>query len=666
MRKSFSVSLGFALTVPLLLTLIVGGSTMALLSLQSGQKTAQTVVAELSKAVANDVMSQLATLMKQPMLLNEVNRNALASGVLTIADSAPRDRFFAGQLLAFTQVSYSFYGREDGSFYGARRNDSDGVEVIHNDKTTQGSSVYFSIDAAGNPVDSMAVIKNFDCRTRPWYQAGAKSAGPIYSQVYRHFVYQDLAITAAQSVFGADGKLEGVLGVDFRLDRINGYLSALVPVEGSTITVVERQTGLLVANSMGKKNYTGQGTEFKRITLEGLEHPFLADLYQTSPRGSSLFTAAEGLMQVEVNDFQQDTLDWVVLVTLPQAQYTSEVDANLRNTLGLVFATLLLTVLFAWGVVRRALRPVEQVVVAADRIAKGEWDYVAPVGSYRELDRLARSFDTMASQLKASITGLEETVQTRTAELAHKNQELAESNATKDKFFAIVAHDLVGPVDAIARLLETLHVDPKSFDPEEVAPVLHELATSSRHIHQLLDNLLQWAQTQRGEIDYQPEVQSLDGLLREAVELLEAQAHAKSIALTREGPESRVFCDNDMIRTVVRNLVSNAIKFSTSGSSVVIATTVGAESTLVRIQDQGIGMSPEKAAGLFTPGKNRKSTGTAGERGTGLGLLLCYEFVKRHGGELTVTSQVGQGSAFEFRLPHEPPVSAFPVAEKHA
>ncbi len=653
MRKHVLFSLGFALAVPLLLTLAIGGSTIALLSLQSGQKTAQTVVAELSREVATEVVSQLSMLMKQPMLLNSVNRNALASGILKISEPSSRDRFFSGQMLGFPQVSYAFYGREDASFYGARRNEADGVEVIHNDKTTQGSSVYYSIDAAGNPLETMAVIKNFDCRTRPWYQAGATATGPVYSQVYRHFVYQDLAITAAQSVRSADGKLEGVLGVDFRLDRINGYLAALVPVKGSTITVIEKQTGFLVANSMGKKNFTGQGAEFKRMGLDGLEHPFLASLYKESVRGSSLVTTNAGLMQVEVLDFQQDGLDWVVLLTLPQAEYTAEVDANVRNTVLLTFAILLITVILVWVVIRRTLMPIEQVVAAADRIAHGEWDYVAPVGTYRELNRLAHSFDTMASQLKASIVGLEETVQARTSELAHRNQELADSNATKDKFFAIVAHDLVGPVDAIARVLETLHGEPEAFKPEERAPVLRELASSSRHIHQLLDNLLQWAQTQRGEISFRPETQALHGLVQEALELLETQAHAKTITLVRQGPDSLVFCDADMIRTVVRNLVSNAIKFSPPHSQVEISTIPGDGVTMVRVRDQGVGMSPEKARNLFVPGTNRKSVGTAGERGTGLGLMVCHEFVKLHGGRLEVSSAVGEGSTFEFLLQHE-------------
>jgi len=658
-QATFRVPLWLALAGPLILTLGGGAALIAVLTLQSGQRAAETVVDQLSSELAREVGDNLTALMVQPMVLNQVNRNALASGLLDIDKAASRDRFFSGQMTAFPQVSYSFYGRPDASFYGARRNEANGIEAIHNDKSTGGSSVYFSIDAAGNPLEAVTVIKNFDCRTRPWYQAGAASPDPLYSAIYRHFVYKDLAITAVQGIFDGQGGLLGVLGVDFRLDRINGYLGSMSPISGSTITIVERATGLLVGNSLGLPNHGGEGTSFTRYGIADLKHPFLPGLYSQLLAQKTLatledsgyrFATPSGVMQLEVLTFRQANLDWLVLVSLPQAAFTKELDDNFRLTILLSLLTLFLSILLGFAVLRGTLHSLDLVVSATERIAKGDWNYRVPTGAYRELDLLARSFDTMARQLKESITGLETTVEERTQELAQKNRLLAEVNVTKDKFFAIVAHDLLGPVDAIARLLEALNEPDTSMEPEEIMEIHRELALSSRQVFHLLESLLHWAQAQRGEIVYQPEPNNLDALMSEALALMEARASAKQIRMAYEPKGYWALCDSNMVHTIVRNLLSNAIKFSHPGGLVELSTTLNGDFVEVSVRDRGLGMDAARVAKLFHLGEHIKGQGTLGEKGTGLGLLICQEFALRHGGGLEVQSVLGQGSEFRFRL----------------
>lgn len=644
-----SPPLWVALAVPLFLVLGLGSAASAFFSIQSGQRNAEAVVGQLSNQVAHRVEAGLLRLMSQPLVLNEVNRNALKSGVLSMTEPASRDRFFAGQLAAYPEVSYTFLGSPDGSFFGARRNDVNAIEVIHNDKTTGGASEYYRIDGRGNPVSRVAVIPNFDCRTRPWYQAAVEASQPVFSAVYRHFVYRDLAVTAASPVYDEQGRLQGVLGVDFRLDRINGALAPLCPVEGGTISIVEAKSGLLVGNSVGLANHKGEGNDFVRLGLADLDHPFLPELATHLSSGGMVETSA-GPMDTEVFPFRLENLDWLVLVTLPHQAFTKELDEQVRTTSLLSAITLILSLLVGALVLGRALKALASIDRAAGLLASGQWSTPLPRVGYQELDRLSESFASMSAQLKGSIEGLEGTVTQRTHELTLAIQ-------TKDKFLAIVAHDLLGPVDAMAQLLEEVADDEKCLDTEEVRALHKGLATSSRQVFHLLDNLLQWAQSQRGEIGYHPRPCAVDALVKEATTVLVPKAAAKGIRLSSEVPPGEASCDHEMVCTMIRNLVSNAIKFSRAGSEIRIEVDLRDGQAHIAVRDQGVGMPPEKVATLFDLGLHTKGVGTQGERGTGLGLILCQEFAARHGTRLEVESTVGVGSCFRFSLPlAKPPV----------
>lgn len=664
--------LGMVLTLPFAALLAGTVTLIAFFSVTSSSETSSALIRRLSSELTREATNELDRIMEYPLLLNSVNANALDSGLLNPGQPSTRDPYFARQLLSFPQVSYAFYGLEDGSFYGARRDEKDQVEVIHNDRSTGGNSRYYSIDSKGFPLDMTAEIKNFDCRTRPWYKAGQAAGQAVYSEIYRHFVYQDLAITAARPVYHPDGSLAGVLGVDFRLDRINAFLQTMLPVPGSTMTVLERSTGLLVGNSLGQKNYRIQDGTFTRLTLADLDHPWLARVFAdthassgpnpgnpdspavTSSHADSHAATGGELIHLESRSFTKYGLDWLVLVTLPDSAFTQAITANARTTLVICLATLLAAILFGILVAKRVMVPLNQVVEAARLIAGGKWDYPPPDPSYRELHTLAQAFASMAAQLQASFNGLESTVATRTRELAAKNTELQLANATKDRFMAILAHDLRGPISSQAKLLEELACGSLCIDKEELPQLLDGLATSSRNIQLLLENLLTWAMAQRREIRCTPEVLDLDALVAETNQLLAGQAGNKNITLSAQTAGIQALGDPQMIRTVHRNLVANAIKFTPEGGSIRTSIQQDGHQAVVTVQDTGIGMDQELLARLFQTDAVNHRRGTQGETGTGLGLLLCKEFVEQNQGSIEVTSQPGSGSSFSFRLPLAP------------
>ncbi|MEI6577484.1 MAG: ATP-binding protein [Bacteroidota bacterium] len=230
--------------------------------------------------------------------------------------------------------------------------------------------------------------------------------------------------------------------------------------------------------------------------------------------------------------------------------------------------------------------------------------------------------------------------------------ELKESNVTKDNFFTIIAHDLKNPFNAILGLTDILISDVNSLENKEIEATLKIIKNSSESAFELLEDLLLWANAQTGVIKYKPEQINLHNIVYEIETLLEAQAKRKNIRLSNLVSDDDIaFGDNYMIQTVVRNLLSNAIKFTHTGGQVKITAERQDTHLKIIIKDSGIGIEQKNLLLLFNIDKKYSSLGTNAERGTGLGLILCKDFVEKNGGEIGVSSEPGLGSTFFFTIP---------------
>jgi signal transduction histidine kinase len=237
-------------------------------------------------------------------------------------------------------------------------------------------------------------------------------------------------------------------------------------------------------------------------------------------------------------------------------------------------------------------------------------------------------------------------------ELERQKRELLELNATKDKFFSIIAHDLRSPITTLISLSELLRTDLELLSQEQQSEILNSLYDLSRDNLKLLDNLLQWARMQTGRLMADPEKLKIDELIREAVAFFHIYAIDKQITLKNEGTSAaEVYGDRNMIKTVLRNLLSNAIKYTAPEGNVTISALDSDHRVEISVSDNGVGMTPEVLENLFRLDKTSTTRGTANEKGTGLGLILCKEFVEKNGGNLQVESERGVGSTFRFTLP---------------
>ena len=251
--------------------------------------------------------------------------------------------------------------------------------------------------------------------------------------------------------------------------------------------------------------------------------------------------------------------------------------------------------------------------------------------------------------------GARDISQRRIAEdsVRQKNQDLEELNATKDKFFSIIAHDLRGPVGSMNSLFDLISDPGMQMDKERYFELLNVMKDVSKTTFDLLENLLIWANSQRGYIEYAPKYYNLNKLVEQTISLFSQAAHNKGITLLNNVSSSSVgFFDYNMINTIIRNLVNNAIKYTDLKGEVSISAKETAEYLQVYITDTGTGMNKETVDKLFKLDTVSKSvTGTNGESGTGLGLLLCKEFTDKHSGKIRVESNLGKGSTFIFELP---------------
>ncbi|MCM4168095.1 Adaptive-response sensory-kinase SasA [Arenibacter antarcticus] len=225
-------------------------------------------------------------------------------------------------------------------------------------------------------------------------------------------------------------------------------------------------------------------------------------------------------------------------------------------------------------------------------------------------------------------------------------------NETQNKLFSIIAHDLRSPFNNILSLSELFFHNESDTDDSESKEYVDLINTTAKNTLGLLDNLLNWAKSQTGELSFNPKKIKLSEVISEIIELKMSLAKAKNISLQYSPADDiELNTDENILGTVLRNLISNAIKFTNSGGHINVVATTNQHQVEISISDNGVGMKEETIHKIFNLSSNVTLPGTANERGSGLGLVICKEFVKKLNGHLWVESEEGKGSNFKFTLP---------------
>lgn len=255
-----------------------------------------------------------------------------------------------------------------------------------------------------------------------------------------------------------------------------------------------------------------------------------------------------------------------------------------------------------------------------------------------------------SKELNRELESANELLEYRGLKLSEQNDELKDLNKTKDKLFSIIGHDLKQPLHSITGLLQLL--ENEQIEDPSLRTIITELKKTTNNTTELLSNLLRWASSQTGDLKFQPSKCDLNSILDNAVEVIKPAARLKSINIhERIGENVKIYADANMLSTVFRNLLSNALKFTQPSGNITLSMETNSDYAIVHIQDDGIGMKEEELSRLHNMESQISSLGTSGEIGTGLGLLLCRQFISMNHGKLEVTSKENEGSRFSVFIP---------------
>jgi signal transduction histidine kinase len=352
---------------------------------------------------------------------------------------------------------------------------------------------------------------------------------------------------------------------------------------------------------------------------------------------------------------------------------STETSENVDQTLNkveiayytMVFICLILSIILSYLLAVALSKPIRHLAKHLDKVIEQDFEGEAKIqisSNTLEVNKLAQSYDNMLKRIKWQFGIIKENAKAldiQNAELKKINsklrsseKKLTETNQVKDKFFSIIAHDLKGPIATQASFLNTLikHID--SFTKEETKFLAKEIYASVNNLSTLLENLLEWSRSQMGLKDFRPEKINLEKVVWRNVELMKPRANEKEIVLSHEiDPNLFVYADENMVNFIVRNLMSNALKFTKKGGEVKVQSKTLEDGIVeIAVTDTGIGIEPEELKKLFQVGNKVSRPGTANEKGTGLGLMLCREFVEMQDGRIWVDSELGKGTTFLFTL----------------
>lgn len=267
---------------------------------------------------------------------------------------------------------------------------------------------------------------------------------------------------------------------------------------------------------------------------------------------------------------------------------------------------------------------------------------------YRDKSKYARNLAKNNQIIESQKTALQYTLN----RLSRNEAKLMEANATKDKFFSIIAHDLKNPFSSIIGYSDLLSESYLDFDEKEKRTMIRQINTAAGNTYRLLENLLQWSRSQMVLVKHEPEIFHLHAAVDENINLIKDMAAHKNIILASlVGENLKVYANRETVDVVIRNLVSNAVKFTERNGSVKVEALSNEHMVKVTVSDTGTGMSDEEKQKVFRIEAGFRKPGTEKETGTGLGLILCKEFVEKNGRSICVESEIGKGSRFIFTLP---------------
>ena len=421
--KALIIILFISLTI--FTVLVIGHITFS-----NWMKSENKNISNVMEGINEEIINGVEAFINLPLNINKTNHSLLEKGVIDIQDETQRDRFFVGVLSSYKDDPiYSFsYGMETGEYYGARINENNEIEIMKNNKDTDGHSWYYSVTKEMNIGILTVKAGKFDPRTRDWYTTAKESGRPVFSPIYKHFIMKDLALSAAYPIYDKGGKLQGVLGSHITLYKINDYLKDIVEGRSALTIIVEKSSGDIVSNSFGKENFRIlENGDFKKLNIEGLENETLSKAYSHYKNtGESFFVIKSKKIkeQVNIKEYSKHGLGWLIITSVPESLFKSTIYNNLTTTAFLTFVVLLLSIIVYLKIINKLFSPIDSLIGTTEKFAKGDLSQRVDIKRKDEIGKVLNSFNIMADTITMFINDLESMVKERTLKLEKTNEEL--------------------------------------------------------------------------------------------------------------------------------------------------------------------------------------------------------------------------------------------------
>lgn len=410
-RRSFSMRMIIIISfiVLMITTIIVICSTL----FSSWNASTEKIITKMEDDTSKDILNKIETFINVPLYINEVNHKLIENKVADIYNKFEREIFFVGVLKSSDEEVYSFsYGTENGEYYGARRNEKNEIEIMKNDTQTNGDSWYYSVTKDLTAGQLVVETGKFDPRTRDWYKIAKEKQRPVFSPIYKHFVMDDLTVSAAYPIYNRDGILQGVLGTHIILSKINSYLKEITKDKNAFAYIVEENTGELVANSLDRPNFkTLADDKIERMTIEDIDNKSIIEAYQNNKKNSnSDFTVKTENDKLHINftDYKKEGLDWLIITAIPESQLTAEIAKSIRISILLSIIALIISTMIYIKITKTILKPIYNLITITEKFSKGDFLQRAKIFRNDETGKLSKAFNKMAEELYILINNLEE------------------------------------------------------------------------------------------------------------------------------------------------------------------------------------------------------------------------------------------------------------------
>jgi len=653
MEKLKRLTLRRVLIFPFLIQIFVIVGLTGALSFYTGQQAVNDVASQLRTEVTARIHDRLQTFVETPQLVNKLSVAAIQQGLADLDDASALELMFWQQTQTFVPVTHSYVGLEDGYMHGARVS-GDHYQVFVIDDSTGGLRHNYVADENGERAE-LEKEYEYDPRERPWYTDAVAAVDPSWSGIYADRSTGQSAITAVHPLYNND-QLQGVLGASFIFTEFNNFLRTLDIGKTGQTFIIERD-GNLVSTSLETPVFNEVDGNFERILASESEDGLIREtaVFLQAQSGGD-FNAITDSQQLDFRfegdrQFVQVTplkdeygLDWLIVVTVPEADFMSQINANARNTVFLIVFALIVAAAFGVFSANRIATPIDGLNHAAQQFAHGEWAQEPTDTNVYELQQLETSFTSMAHQ-----------IQTAFATLEGQNEELQRLDKLKDRFLANTSHELRTPLNGIIGIAESMIDGAAGSITSEQSHNLAMVVSSGRRLSGLVNDILDLSQIEHGAIELKLETVDtaalVDTVLALSIPAIENKAIVVENKFTTDLPY--IMADGNRVQQILHNLVGNAIKFTEQGEVSISGKVMDDTDQWLEIvvSDSGIGIPADKLTAVFQSFEQVDASITRAYGGTGLGLAVTRELVELHGGTIWVESTIGEGSQFYFTLP---------------